>query len=125
MTWGLWLGLAVMGGCSVYYYPLFLLTMFLVPALWAVLAFRTRPVMLVVAGALVFLFGYMMGYDLLSCLCILGAAAPAGCVLYVSQKERMGMAERKEEQELGTSQRWTSDGMERRDRRGMRERNTQ
>ena len=90
MLWGLWLGLAVMGGCSVYYYPLFLLTMFLVPALWAVLAFRTRPVMLVVAGALVFLFGYMMGYDLLSCLCILGAAAPAGCVLYVSQKERMG-----------------------------------
>ena len=90
MLWGLWLGLAVMGGCSVYYYPLFLLTMFLVPALWAVLAFRTRPVMLVVAGALTFLFGYMMGYDLLSCLCILGAAAPAGCVLYVSQKERMG-----------------------------------
>ena len=90
MLWGLWLGLAVMGGCSVYYYPLFLLTMLAVPAVWAAMAFRTRPVMLVVAAALVFLFGYMMGYDLLSCLCILGAAAPAGCVLYVSQKERMG-----------------------------------
>ena len=90
LTWGLWLGFAVMGGCSVYYYPLFLLTMLAVPAVWAAMAFRTRPVMLLVAAALVFLFGYLMGYAPLNCLCILGAAAPAGCVLWFSQKERMG-----------------------------------
>ena len=51
MIWGLWLGLAVMGGVSVYYYPLFVLTMFAVPAVWAALAFRTYPAMLAVAGA--------------------------------------------------------------------------
>ncbi len=90
MIWGLWLGLAVMGGASVYYYPLFVLTMFAVPAVWAAMAFRTRPVMLLVAGALVFLFGYMMGYGTVSSLCILGMAAPAGCFLWYSQKERMG-----------------------------------
>lgn len=90
MIWGLWLGLAVMGGVSVYYYPLFVLTMFAVPAVWAALAFRTHPAMLAVAGALVFLFGYMMGYGPLSCLCILGMTLPAGCFLWYSQKERMG-----------------------------------
>ncbi len=90
MMWGLWLGLAVMGGASIYYYPLFVLTMFVVPALWATLAFRTRPVMLLVAGALVFLFGYLMGYEMLSCLCILGMAVPPGVFLWYSQKERMG-----------------------------------
>ena len=90
MSWGLWMGLAVMGGVSVYYYPLFVLTMLVVPAIWAVLAFRTHPAMLAVAGALVFLFGYMMGYDTVSCLCILGMAAPAGCFLWFSQKEGMG-----------------------------------
>ena len=90
MLWGLWLGLAVMGGCSVYYYPLFVLTMFVVPALWATMAFRTHPLMLLAVGALVFLFGYMMGYDTLSCLCILGMAAPAGVFLWFSQKEGMG-----------------------------------
>ena len=90
MIWGLWLGLAVMGGVSVYYYPLFVLTMFAVPAVWAALAFRTHPAMLAVAGALVFLFGYVMGYGALSCLCILGMTLPAGCFLWYSQKERMG-----------------------------------
>ena len=90
MIWGLWLGLSVMGGVSVYYYPLFVLTLFAVPAVWAVLAFRTHPVMLAVAGALVFLFGYMMGYGAVSCLCILGMTLPAGYFLWYSQKERMG-----------------------------------
>ncbi len=90
MAWGLWLGLAVLGGCSAYYYPLFVLTMFVVPAVWAAMAFRTHFVMLAVAGALVFLFGYMMGYGLLSCLCILGLTAPAGFFLWFCQKERMG-----------------------------------
>ena len=90
MQWGLWLGLAVMGGVSVYYYPLFVLTMFMVPAVWATMAFRTRPVMLLVAGALVFLFGYLMGYGMLSCLCILGMAVPAGVFLWFSQREGMG-----------------------------------
>ena len=51
MIWGLWLGLSVMGGVSVYYYPLFVLTMLVVPAVWAAMAFRTRPVMLLVAAA--------------------------------------------------------------------------
>ncbi len=90
MMWGLWLGLAVMGGASVYYYPLFMLTMLAVPAVWAALAFRTHPAMLAVAGALVFLFGYMMGYGTMSSLCILGMAAPAGVFLWYSQKEGMG-----------------------------------
>ena len=90
MIWGLWLGLSVMGGVSVYYYPLFVLTMCVVPAIWAVLAFRTHPAMLAVAGALVFLFGYTMGYGTLSCLCILGMTLPAGYFLWYSQKERMG-----------------------------------
>ena len=90
MLWGLWLGLSVMGGASVYYYPLFVLTMLLVPAVWAVMAFRIHPLMLLAASALVFLFGYMMGYDPVSCLCILGMAAPAGVFLWYSQKEGMG-----------------------------------
>ena len=90
MIWGLWLGLAVMGGVSVYYYPLFVLTMLVVPAVWATMAFRTHPMMLAVAGALVLLFGYLMGYDMVSCLCILGMAAPAGIFLWYSQKEGMG-----------------------------------
>ena len=85
MMWGLWLGLAVMGGASIYYYPLFVLTMFVVPALWATLAFRTRPVMLLVAGALVFLFGYLMGYETLSCLRLLGMAVPPGVFLWYRQ----------------------------------------
>ena len=90
MIWGLWLGLAVMGGVSVYYYPLFVLTMLVVPAVWATMAFRTHPMMLAVAGALVLLFGYLMGYDMVSCFCILGMAAPAGIFLWYSQKEGMG-----------------------------------
>ena len=90
MIWGLWLGLSVMGGVSVYYYPLFVLTMLVVPAVWAAMAFRTHPMMLAVAGALVLLFGYLMGYDMVSCLCILGMAAPAGIFLWYSQKEGMG-----------------------------------
>ncbi len=90
MLWGLWLGLAVMGGASVYFYPLFVLTMFVVPAVWATMAFRTHPAMLLVAGALVFLFGYLMGFETVSCLCILGMAVPAGCFLWYCQKERMG-----------------------------------
>ncbi len=90
MIWGLWLGLSVMGGGSVYYYPLFVLTMLAVPAVWAAMAFRTHPAMLAVAGALVLLFGYVMGYDTMSCLCILGMAAPAGVFLWYSQKEGMG-----------------------------------
>ncbi len=90
MIWGLWLGLAVMGGASVYYYPLFVLTMLAVPAVWAAMAFRTHPAMLLVAGALVFLFGYTMGYGWLSCLCILGMVVPSGCFLWYSQKVRMG-----------------------------------
>ena len=64
--WSLWTGLAVLGGLSVYYYPLFSLTMFLTPAVWAALAFRTRPSMLAVAAALVFLFGYLMGFGALN-----------------------------------------------------------
>ena len=90
LIWGLWLGLAVMGGVSVYYYPLFVLTMLAVPAVWAALAFRTHPLMLAVAGALVLLFGYIMGYDLVSCLCILGTVAPAGVFLWYSQRAGMG-----------------------------------
>ncbi len=90
MIWGLWLGLSVMGGISVYYYPLFVLTMFVIPAVWAAMAFRTHPAMLLVASALVFLFGYMMGYDTVNCLCILGMAAPAGAFLWYSQREGMG-----------------------------------
>ena len=90
LIWGLWLGLAVMGGVSVYYYPLFVLTMLAVPAVWAALAFRTHPLMLAVAGALVLLFGYIMGYDLVSCLCILGMVAPAGVFLWYSQRAGMG-----------------------------------
>ena len=90
LVWGLWLGLSVMGGVSVYYYPLFVLTMFVVPAIWAAMAFRTHPMLLAVAGALVFLFGYMMGYGTMSCLCILGMVAPAGICLWYSQRERLG-----------------------------------
>ena len=90
IVWGLWLGLSVMGGISVYYYPLFVLTMFLIPAIWAAMAFRTHPMMLAVAGALVFLYGYMMGYGTLNCLCILGLAAPAGVLLWLSQRDNMG-----------------------------------
>lgn len=90
MIWGLWLGLAVTGGVSVYYYPLFVLTMLAVPAVWAAMAFRTHPVMLIVAGGLVCLFGWFMGYGTLSCLCILGMAVPAGAFLWYSQRERMG-----------------------------------
>lgn len=90
MIWGLWMGLAVMGGVSVYYYPLFVLTMLIVPAVWATLAFRTHPAMLAVAGALVFLYGYMMGYGVLSCVCILGMTLPAGYFLWYSQKEGLG-----------------------------------
>ena len=90
LSWGLWLGLCVLGGVSVYYYPLFVLTMFVLPALWATLAFRTHPLMLVVAGMLVFCFGGFMGYGLMSCLCVLAMAAPGGSFLWYSQKERMG-----------------------------------
>ena len=90
LIWILWLGLSVIGGVSVYYYPLFVLTMFVVPAVWAVMAFRTHPVMLLMACAVTFLFGYGMGYGMLSCLCVLGMAAPAGCFLWLSQRERMG-----------------------------------
>ena len=90
MVWGLWLGLSVMGGVSVYYYPLFVLTMFVVPAVWAAMAFRTRPFLLLVAGALVFLFGLAMGYGVQSCLCILGMVAPAGAFLWLSQRDGMG-----------------------------------
>ena len=90
MIWGLWLGLSVMGGASAYFYPLFVLTMLLVPAIWAAMAFRTHPAMLALAGALVFLFGYLMGFEPLNCLCILGLVVPAGAFLWFSQKERMG-----------------------------------
>ena len=90
MSWGLWLGLAVVGGVSVYYYPLFVLTMLVTPAVWAVMAFRTHPVMLAVAGGLVLLFGFLMGYDTVNGLCILGMAVPAGAFLWFSQKEGMG-----------------------------------
>ena len=90
LIWGLWLGLSVMGGVSAYFYPLFVATMFLVPAVWATMAFRTHPAMLAVAGALVFLFGCLMGFEPLNCLCILGLAAPAGSFLWFSQKERTG-----------------------------------
>lgn len=90
MAWGLWLGAAVMGGVSIYYYPLFVLTMFVVPAVWAAMAFRTRPVLLAAAGGLVFLFGFIMGYGTVSCLCILGMVAPAGVILWLSQREGMG-----------------------------------
>ena len=90
MIWGLWLGLSVMGGVSAYYYPLFVLTMVAVPAVWAAMAFRTHPAMLAVAAVLVLLFGYLMGFDTLSCFCILGLVAPAGCFLWFSQKEGMG-----------------------------------
>ena len=90
MSWGLWLGLSVLGGVSAYFYPLFTVTLFVVPALWAALAFRTRPAMLAMAGALVFLFGYLMGFGTVSSLCILGLTAPAGVFLWFSQKERMG-----------------------------------
>ena len=41
MMWGLWLGLAVMGGASIYYYPLFVLTMLAVPAIWAAAVLTT------------------------------------------------------------------------------------
>lgn len=88
--WGLWLGLAVLGGISVYYYPLFVLTMLVIPAIWAAMAFRTHPAMLLAAGALVTLFGFLMGYGAVSSLCILGMVAPAGAVLWLSQRERMG-----------------------------------
>ncbi len=88
--WGLWMGLAVLGGLSVYYYPLFLMTMFLVPAIWATLAFRTHPAMLLVAGGILFLFGYLMGYGPVNALSVLGAAVPAGGCLWFCQKERLG-----------------------------------
>ena len=90
IIWGLWVGLSVMGGVSVYYYPLFVLTMFVVPAVWAAMAFRTHPSMLFVVGALVFLFGFLMGYGLMDSLCIVGLVMPAGCFLWFAQKERMG-----------------------------------
>ena len=90
LIWGLWLGLSVMGGASAFFYPLFVLTMFAVPAVWAAMAFRTRPAMLAAAAALVLLFGYLMGFDGLSCLCILGLVAPAGCFLWYGQKAGMG-----------------------------------
>ena len=90
LIWGLWLSLAVAGGCSVYYYPLFVLTMFVVPAVWAVMAFRTHPIMLLPAAGLVFAFGVFMGFGMLNSACILGMAVPAGCLLWFSQKERMG-----------------------------------
>ena len=88
--WGLWMGLAVLGGLSVYYYPLFLMTMVLVPAIWATLAFRTHPVMLLFAGGILFLFGCLMGYGTVTALTVLGAAAPAGCCLWFCQKQRLG-----------------------------------
>ncbi len=90
MIWGLWLGLGVMGGVSIYYYPLFVLTMLAVPAVWAAMAFRTHPLLLAVASGLVLLFGYLMGYDMVNCLCILGMTAPAGVFLWYSQKAGMG-----------------------------------
>lgn len=90
IAWGLWLGLSVMGGLSVYYYPLFVLTMLVVPAVWAAMAFRTHPILLAAVAGIVFLFGCFMGYDVMSCLCILGMAAPAGCCLWYSQKEGLG-----------------------------------
>ena len=88
--WLLWLGLGVLGGVSAYFYPLFVLTMLAVPAIWAAMAFRVHPATLLAAGALVFLFGLFMGFDTVNCLCILGLVAPAGCLLWLSQKERMG-----------------------------------
>ena len=88
--WPLWLGLGVLGGVSAYYYPLFVLTMLVVPAIWAAMAFRVHPATLLATGALVFLFGLFMGFDTVNCLCILGLVAPAGCLLWLSQKERMG-----------------------------------
>ncbi|MBQ6892139.1 MAG: hypothetical protein IJN47_05955, partial [Clostridia bacterium] len=88
--WPLWLGLGVLGGVSAYFYPLFVLTMLAVPAIWAAMAFRVHPATLLATGALVFLFGLFMGFDTVNCLCILGLVAPAGCLLWLSQKERMG-----------------------------------
>ena len=88
--WPLWLGLGVLGGVSAYYYPLFVLTMLVVPAVWAAMAFRAHPAALLAAGALVFLFGYLMGFGTVNSLCILGLVAPAGCLLWLSQRERMG-----------------------------------
>ena len=87
MIWGLWLSLSVLGGLSVYYYPLFVLTMLVVPAVWAAMAFRTHPILLAAVAGIVFLFGCFMGYDVMSCL---GMAAPAGCCLWYSQKENLG-----------------------------------
>ena len=88
--WSLWTGLAVLGGLSVYYYPLFALTLFIVPAVWAVMAFRTHPAMLAAVGGIVFLFGLLMGYGTTTALSVLGTVAPAGCCLWFCQKERMG-----------------------------------
>ena len=60
------------------------------PAVWAAMAFRTHPILLAAVAGIVFLFGCFMGYDVMSCLCILGMAAPAGCCLWYSQKENLG-----------------------------------
>lgn len=86
--------LGLMGSFLSYYFPFFFLTMALVPAFWAAAAFRSRHGV----GVLTFLilatyvFGLVIGQSPIDALLNLGFIAPAGILLYATQKLKLGNA---------------------------------
>lgn len=86
------LGLA--GGFLSYYFPYFFLTMLLVPAFWAAVAFRSKhgAAVLIALSAATYVWGLCIGQTPGEALLILGFVAPAGILLYAVQKMKMGNA---------------------------------
>lgn len=88
--WILWAGACVLLGISVYYYPLFALSLLVLPAAWAALALYAHPALLLGCGGVVLLYGLCLGFGLQNSLCVLLLAAPAGALLWLLQRNRFG-----------------------------------
>lgn len=86
--------LGLMGSFLSYYFPFFFLTMALVPAFWAAAAFRSRHGVGVLAFLTIatYVFGLVIGQSPVEALLNLGFIAPAGILLYVAQKMKLGNA---------------------------------
>lgn len=86
--------LGLLGSFLSYYFPFFFLTMFLVPAFWAAAAFRSKNGVAVLISMTVatYVFGLVIGQTPADALLNLGFIAPAGILLYVAQKMKLGNA---------------------------------
>lgn len=86
--------LGLMGSFLSYYFPFFFFTMALVPAFWATAAFKSKNgfVILVILTVATYIFGLTIGQTPTEALLNLGFIAPAGILLYVAQKMKLGNA---------------------------------